>query len=74
MRYGSLAVTLPDGETRRYRGSQAGPDAVVDLHDTKLLRRLATLGAIGLAGLGMKTLSARRGIEAQTSDVASFRL
>lgn len=49
IRYGSLAVTLPDGETRRYRGSRAGPDAVVDLHDAKLLRRLATLGAIGLA-------------------------
>lgn len=49
IRYGSLAVTLPDGEVRRFRGARDGPDAVLTLHDPKLLRRLATLGAIGLA-------------------------
>ncbi len=46
---GSLQVELPDGGTRAYHGTRPGPSASVRLHDSKLLRRLATLGAIGLA-------------------------
>jgi cyclopropane-fatty-acyl-phospholipid synthase len=49
LRTGTLEVALPDGNTRVYRGRTPGPLAQVTLHDTKLLRRVATLGAIGLA-------------------------
>ena len=49
VRTGELAVTLPNGDTRTYRGRTRGPVVRVTLHDEKLLRRLATLGAIGLA-------------------------
>lgn len=49
IRLGSLAVELPDGRRRIYEGRGEGPSAEVSLHDTKLVRRLATLGAIGLA-------------------------
>jgi hypothetical protein len=33
-----------------------------------------SLGAIALAAVGMKSLGRRRGVEADTADVASFRL
>ncbi len=46
---GALEVELPDGSTRIYRGTRPGPRASVQLHDTKLLRRVVSLGAIGLA-------------------------
>jgi cyclopropane-fatty-acyl-phospholipid synthase len=49
LRAGELTVTLPNGSARVYRGAQPGPRAGVRLHDTKLLRRVATLGGIGLA-------------------------
>lgn len=49
IRRGNLTVTLPDGRRRAYQGRRAGPGAEVELHDTRLLRRLITLGAIGLA-------------------------
>jgi cyclopropane-fatty-acyl-phospholipid synthase len=49
IRTGSLAVTLPDGSTRTFTGDAEGPDAKVDVHDGRVLRRLATVGAIGLA-------------------------
>ena len=49
VRSGHLTVRLPDGGRRLYGRGRPGPQAEVDLHDTKLLRRLATLGAIGLA-------------------------
>ena len=49
VRWGSLAVDLPGGGRRTYAGRGAGPEAHVELHQTRLLRRLATLGAIGLA-------------------------
>jgi cyclopropane-fatty-acyl-phospholipid synthase len=49
IRCGSLTVDLPGGGRRGYRGSEPGPRAAVTLHDTALLRRIATLGAIGLA-------------------------
>ena len=49
LRAGSLEVSLPNGSTRVYRGARPGPTARVRLHDTKLLRRVAALGAIGQA-------------------------
>jgi len=49
LRTGELAVALPDGGTRMYRGAATGPVARVRVHDTKLLRRVAMLGGIGLA-------------------------
>jgi cyclopropane-fatty-acyl-phospholipid synthase len=49
IRAGSLEVKLPDGQVRTYRGEAPGPWASVHLHRTRLLRRLLTLGAIGLA-------------------------
>ena len=55
-----------------YSAGRTAPNPALNATATVML--VLSLGAIGLAGLGMKTLSARRGIEAQTSDVASFRL
>ncbi len=49
IRIGQLAVTLPDGARHRFDGMLPGPSAEVRLHDTRLLRRIATVGAIGLA-------------------------
>jgi cyclopropane-fatty-acyl-phospholipid synthase len=49
IRRGSLVVELPDGERRAYRGEVEGPSAEVRLRDTRLLRRLLLVGAIGLA-------------------------
>jgi len=49
IRAGRLTVELPDGSHREYGTAIQGPDARIVLHDTKLLRRIATLGAIGLA-------------------------
>jgi cyclopropane-fatty-acyl-phospholipid synthase len=49
IRTGTLEVVLPDGTTRTFRGDAPGPAAVIDLHDGRVLRRLATVGAIGLA-------------------------
>ncbi len=46
---GRLTVRMPDGKRRRFGGRIPGPEAVVDLHSPALLRRLASLGAIGLA-------------------------
>jgi cyclopropane-fatty-acyl-phospholipid synthase len=49
LRVGGLTVDLPDGSTRVYRGRSEGPRARVEVHDTRLFRRLAATGAIGLA-------------------------
>lgn len=49
IRAGALEVELPDGGRRRYRGARPGPRARVTVHDTRVMRRLATVGAIGLA-------------------------
>jgi cyclopropane-fatty-acyl-phospholipid synthase len=49
VRAGSLEVVLPGGEERVFRGSRPGPSAVVLVHDLRIVRRLVTLGAIGLA-------------------------
>ena len=49
IRVGTLSVRTPDGRTERFVGRSDGPAAHVDLHDWRLLRRLTTTGAIGLA-------------------------
>lgn len=49
VRSGRLTVELPGGARREYGTARPGPNARIVLHDTKLLRRVATLGAIGLA-------------------------
>jgi cyclopropane-fatty-acyl-phospholipid synthase len=49
LRAGTLHVRYPDGSVRTYVGGLPGPDATVDLHDVRVIRRLATTGAIGLA-------------------------
>lgn len=46
---GRLSVELPDGTRRAFIGRGDGPGACVRVHDPKLLRRLTTTGAIGLA-------------------------
>jgi cyclopropane-fatty-acyl-phospholipid synthase len=46
---GRLSVHLPDGTTRTFHGREPGPRADVIVRDTRLLRRLAANGAIGLA-------------------------
>jgi cyclopropane-fatty-acyl-phospholipid synthase len=49
IRAGTLSVDLPDGSDRVFRGRFDGPHAHVDLHRWRLMRRLATTGAIALA-------------------------
>jgi cyclopropane-fatty-acyl-phospholipid synthase len=49
IRMGSLDVRMPEGGRRVYDSGVPGPDARVELHDGRLLRRMASLGAIGLA-------------------------
>jgi cyclopropane-fatty-acyl-phospholipid synthase len=49
LRCGSLRVTMPDGRVHAFRGPRPGPAAEVEIHDARLLRALATTGAIGLA-------------------------
>lgn len=49
IRRGRLVVELQDGRRRTYEGPDEGPSAEVRLHDTRLLRRLMAVGAIGLA-------------------------
>ncbi len=49
VRTGRLTVDLPDSSRRTFAGRTDGPHAHVNLHEARLLRRLATTGAIGLA-------------------------
>jgi cyclopropane-fatty-acyl-phospholipid synthase len=49
LRCGTLRVRLPDGSLRTYAARLLGPVAEVELRDERLIRRLATTGAIGLA-------------------------
>lgn len=44
---GSIAATLPGGETRLLGGREPGFDAVVDLKSWRALLRLATAGSVG---------------------------
>ncbi|MGZ8628564.1 MAG: class I SAM-dependent methyltransferase [Actinomycetota bacterium] len=49
LRCGSLRVRFPDGSVRVFAGPLPGPAAEVDLHVERVIRRLVTTGAIGLA-------------------------
>ena len=55
-----------------YSAGRTAPNPALNATATIML--VLSLGAIGLAGLGMQRLSKRRGVEASTADVASFRL
>ena len=55
-----------------YSAGRTAPNPALNATATIML--MLSLGAIGLAAIGMKTLSRRRGVEADTADVASFRL
>jgi spermidine/putrescine transport system permease protein len=55
-----------------YSAGRTAPNPALNATATVML--VLSLGAIGLAGVGMKTLSRRRGVEADTADVASFRI
>jgi spermidine/putrescine transport system permease protein len=55
-----------------YSAGRTAPNPALNATATVML--VLSLGAIGLAGLGMQRLSKRRGVEAGTADVASFRL
>jgi cyclopropane-fatty-acyl-phospholipid synthase len=49
LRYGTLDVTLPDGRTLRFRGSEPGPQATIVIHDYKLVKRVLSAGDMGVA-------------------------
>jgi cyclopropane-fatty-acyl-phospholipid synthase len=49
LRRGSLRVRYADGSWRTYTGPRSGPAAEVGLRDERVIRRLVTTGAIGLA-------------------------
>jgi spermidine/putrescine transport system permease protein len=55
-----------------YSAGRTAPNPALNATATVML--VLSLGAIGLAGIGMQRLSKRRGVEAGTADVASFRL
>ncbi len=44
---GAIALTLPDGTTRRLGGRAPGPEAIVELNSARALWRLATGGSVG---------------------------
>lgn len=55
-----------------YSAGRTAPNPALNATATVML--VLSLGAIGLAVFGMRTLSRRRGLETDTTDVASFRL
>ena len=55
-----------------YSAGRTAPNPALNATATIML--VLSLGAIGVAAIGMKTLSKRRGVDADTADVASFRL
>ena len=55
-----------------YSAGRTAPNPALNATATVML--VLSLGAIALAAFGMKTLSNRRGLETETTDVASFRL
>lgn len=49
IRRGELEVRWPDGSSQRFRAALPGPAATIHVTDLRLVRALATTGAIGLA-------------------------
>ena len=47
LRYGRLEIITPDGESRRFEGSESGPNAVLQLNSLRALRRLTVGGSLG---------------------------
>jgi cyclopropane-fatty-acyl-phospholipid synthase len=47
--YGRLTVLLPNGQTQRLEGQEAGPSAVLDIRDYRFARRVLASGDIGFA-------------------------
>lgn len=47
LRVGELEVVLPNGEQRRFHGSEPGPRGVLIIHDGRLLRHVLTNGEVG---------------------------
>ncbi|MFC7379536.1 class I SAM-dependent methyltransferase [Brevundimonas sp. GCM10030266] len=47
--FGQLTVLLPNGETHRLEGAEAGPTAVLDIRDYRFARRVLANGDIGFA-------------------------
>ncbi|MBU3030016.1 SAM-dependent methyltransferase [Paracoccus marinaquae] len=48
VRYGTLAVTTPEGQTHRFGGQLPGPDAALIIRDWRMVPALAAKGDIGL--------------------------
>lgn len=46
---GSLEIRLPDDTSRQFRAPEAGPHAVIQLHNGRIARRFLTGGAVGFA-------------------------
>lgn len=65
VRTGRLEVDLPDGSRRVFDGRADGPHARVSVRDGRILRRVGTTGAIGLADGYIAG-------EYETADLASF--
>ena len=55
-----------------YSAGRTAPNPA--LNATATLMLVISLGAIGLGAVGMRSLGRRRGLETDTTDVASFRL
>lgn len=51
---GRLDVTMPDGKSYRFQGRDAGPEAVMIVHDLGFARRLASGGEVGIAEAFLK--------------------
>jgi cyclopropane-fatty-acyl-phospholipid synthase len=49
LRYGTLTLQLPDGTRRTFAGPQPGPNACMQLHRMRAIRRFATGGGLGFA-------------------------
>jgi cyclopropane-fatty-acyl-phospholipid synthase len=48
MRYGSIDVTLPDGSSRHYAGSEPGPHGVWHIKSSRVIRHVLTAGEVGI--------------------------
>lgn len=48
IQHGALTLKMPDGKTLVFQGAFPGPEAVMTLHDTSVIRNAALKGDIGL--------------------------